>query len=100
CDPAAGVAVKVTDAPESKGALQVKPQLIPAGLLVTAPVPVPDLLTVRVFGFSVNVAVQPLSADIVRPPSVQSASPLHAAKKEPAAGVAVKVTEASESKGA
>ncbi len=42
---APAVAVKVTDVPLSKLALQVDPQLIPEGLLVTVPVPVPAFCT-------------------------------------------------------
>jgi hypothetical protein len=39
-EPAAGLAVKVTAVPALK--------LVPAGLLLTVPVPVPDLVTLRV----------------------------------------------------
>jgi hypothetical protein len=45
-EPAAGVAVKVTAVPIVKGVEQVAPQEIPAGELVTVPVPVPALDTV------------------------------------------------------
>jgi hypothetical protein len=46
-DPLAATAVKVTDVPLAKLALQVPPQLIPAGVLVTVPLPGPVLLTVK-----------------------------------------------------
>jgi hypothetical protein len=47
-EPASGVAVNVTVVPEVKLAEQVAPQLlIPAGELLTLPVPVPDSATVR-----------------------------------------------------
>jgi hypothetical protein len=45
-EPVAGVAVSVTGAPLVKLALHVVPQLMPEGLLVTVPVPVPALCTV------------------------------------------------------
>jgi hypothetical protein len=44
-EPEAGVAVKVTTVSDEKDLEQVEPQLIPEGLLVTVPVPVPDLIT-------------------------------------------------------
>jgi len=45
-EPAAGAAVKVTKVPLANEAEQVVPQEMPAGLLVTVPLPVPALETV------------------------------------------------------
>jgi hypothetical protein len=76
-----------------KTALQVGPQLMPAGLVVTVPVPVPALVIANVLGaICVKVAVQLRAADMVTLPSLQSASPLQPLKIEPEAGVAVSVT--------
>jgi hypothetical protein len=47
-EPADAVAVSVTDAPLVKPNEQVAPQLIPAGELVTVPLPVPALASVIV----------------------------------------------------
>jgi hypothetical protein len=47
-DPAAGAAVKVTAVPLAYAATQVAPHEMPAGLLVTVPIPAPVLLTVSV----------------------------------------------------
>jgi hypothetical protein len=58
-DPAAGVAVSATTCPNPNTALQVTPQLMPAGLLDTVTLPEPVLLTVSgLGGIEVNVAVQ------------------------------------------
>jgi hypothetical protein len=48
-DPAFAVAVSLTLVPVVNEALQVVPQLRPAGLDVTVPDPLPVLVTVRVF---------------------------------------------------
>jgi hypothetical protein len=55
---AKGVAVRSTDDPPVNEALQVSPQLMPAGVLVTVPPPVPVLFTVRVLSsFSTTLRV-------------------------------------------
>ena len=92
-EPAAGVAVRATESPAAKEVLQVAPQLIPAGLLVTVPLPVPAFEIVNVLGgAALNVAVQLRAADIVTLPSLQSASPVQPANVDPETGVAVNVT--------
>jgi hypothetical protein len=45
-EPPLGFAVSVTDVPLAKLAMHVSPQLMPAGALVTAPVPPPELVTI------------------------------------------------------
>ena len=70
------------------------PQLIPAGLDVTVPLPVPVLLTVNEKLWTVNVAVTvvaPLSVT-VQPAVPEQPPPLHPEKVEPPAGLAVRVT--------
>ena len=46
--PGPGAAVSVTCVPWSKPAVHTTPQLMPAGALVTVPMPAPDLVTVSV----------------------------------------------------
>src|SRR5438093_1194333 len=93
-EPAAGVAVSVTAVPLANVAEQVVPHEIPAGALVTVPVPAPVLLTVSEKLCSAKVAVTVVAAPSVTehvPVPVQP-PPLQPVKVEPAAGVAVSVT--------
>src|SRR6266704_2729054 len=47
-EPGAGIAVKLTTAPNGNRAEQLAPQSSPAGSLVTVPLPVPAFVTPRV----------------------------------------------------
>ena len=91
-EPSAAVAVRVTAVPGSKLALQVCPQVMPGGLLLTLPLPVPVRVTAST-GRSLNVAVTEIFFVKV---TLQAPTPVHApdhpAKKELAAGDAVRVT--------
>jgi hypothetical protein len=92
-EPAAGVAVSVTAVPLANEEAQVAPQEMPAGALVTVPLPAPVLLTVSEKLWSAKVAVTDVAALIVTvqvPVPVQP--PLQPVKVEPAAGAAVRVT--------
>jgi hypothetical protein len=98
-DPALGVAVSMTSVPDANEALQAEPQLMPAGLLVTGPLPVPALPTTSplyVTGGPLNAAVTFRAALMV---TTQLPVPVHApdqpTKVEPALGVAVSVTTES-----
>jgi hypothetical protein len=93
-DPAAAVAVRVTEVPLLKLAEQVVPQLMPAGELVTVPVPAPAFVSVRLKVCNVNVAVTDCAALMVTTQeAVPVHAPLHPVKTEPADGVAVSVTD-------
>jgi hypothetical protein len=92
--PAAGVAVSVTDVPELYVALHVAPQLIPAGALVTVPVPDPAFVTVSACVTIVNVADTETG---VLPEKMHGAVPEQVLPPQPpkvdvAAGVAESVT--------
>jgi hypothetical protein len=93
-EPALGVAVRVTTVPLTKSAAHVAPQLIPAGLLVTVPVPVPARLTVSANVCGVNVAVTAVAAVRVTTqlPVPLQPPPLQPVNADPALGVAVSVT--------
>jgi hypothetical protein len=92
-EPEAAIAVKVTELPLLSVVEQELPQLIPVGLLVTVPVPVPARFTESVYVLmTLKTAVQFMLAFIVTLPSLQSASPDQVAKVEPVAGAAVNFT--------
>lgn len=92
-----GDSVSVTRVPVAKLALQVGPQLIPEGLLVTVPVPLPPTVTdKRTPAWAVKVAV---TCWLVVSVNVQVGAlmalqepPLQPAKDEFEAAVAVRVT--------
>jgi len=93
-EPAAGVAVKITVVPPAYAAMHVAPQAMPAGLLVTVPIPEPVLFTVSVKAWRAKVAVTVVAAFrvTVQVPVPEQPPPLQPEKVEPAAGAAVKVT--------
>jgi hypothetical protein len=91
---AAGVAVNVIIEPVPYIAEQVAPQLMPAGVDVTVPLPAPALTTDSGYALIVNVAVTVAAAVIVtvHAPVPLQPPPLHPANVDPAAGDAVSVT--------
>jgi hypothetical protein len=95
-EPAAGVAVSVTAVPPEYFAEQVAPQLMPAGELVTVPLPVPALVTVRALvpvekpKVAVTVVAAVMVTVHVPVPEQAPDQPVKAAKAE--AVVAVRVT--------
>lgn len=75
-----------------KFATQVGPQLIPAGVLLTVPLPEPVVTTVRAFcGTGENVAVTALAdvPTVMEHVDVPVHAPVQPANNDPAAGVAV-----------
>ena len=96
-EPLAAAAVSVTEVPLAKFALQVAPQLMPAGDEVTVPVPVPAFVTLsaNVVAELLKVAVTERAAviDTVQAP-VPVQAPLQPANVEPLAAAGVSVTDA------
>jgi hypothetical protein len=100
--PWSGVAVRATAVPLSKEALQVAPQSIPAGELVT--LPLPPLVTVRANWpgeVLAKLAVTLFAASTVTVQvAVPEQAPLHPVNWYPLSGVAVRVTGVPLLKGA
>jgi hypothetical protein len=92
-DPAAAVAVSVTRVPSPKFAEHVDPQLMPAGLDVTVPLPAPAFVTVSACG-KPNVAVTSRAWLIVtwHVVLVPEQSPDQPEKLDPPPAAAVSVT--------
>ena len=91
-EPPPGVAVNTTLVPDGYEAVHVGPQFMPAGVLVTVPVPAPDFVTLS---GQVNIATGFLGAFIVTEhkfPAIPS-QPVQVPKLAPAAGLAVKVMD-------
>jgi hypothetical protein len=93
-DPVVGVAASVTTAFAGNPAEQVDPQMIPAGALATAPVPLPAWLTDNEYcgTKSADTNVSAVS-DTVHVPLPAHAAPLHPANADPAAGIAERDTD-------
>ena len=89
-EPAAGVAVRVMGVPKGTACEQVAPQVMPPP--VTVPTPAPLLVTDRVIGCSLKVAVTEVAAlTVTAQAPVPEQAPLQPVKDEPAAGEAVRV---------
>ena len=85
-EPPAELGMRVTIVPSPYDSVQSAPQLIPAGLVVTVPEPLPVFDTVRTkvtIGLRSNVAVQRRFPFIVTLPSLQSAAPLQPTNVDP-----------------
>ena len=87
--------MSVTSVPAGNAAVQVVPQLMPAGVLVTVPPPVPERVTVRLkeTGLAVNVAVtDALAFMVIAQGPVPVQAPVQPAKVELEPAVAASVT--------
>jgi len=92
-DPAAAVGVSATLESASKLAKQALPQSMPEGLLVTAPEPVPSLVTesVRVKELKVVVTLRDAFMTSVQGAIPEQPPPLQPTNSDPIEGVAVRV---------
>jgi hypothetical protein len=93
-EPAAAVAVTTTGLPDGKLAEQLVPQEMPAGALVTTPLPSPARITVSVAGAGATVALTVVAVVSVseQDPVPAQPAPDQPMKTQPAAGVAVSDT--------
>lgn len=94
-NPLVGVAMSVTWVPMAKLAVQLDGQLIPLGLLVTVPVPAPEVVTVRTAEVpALKVAVTEMAPFIVtwQLPAPAHPPPLQPENSDPDPADAVSVT--------
>src|SRR5215510_6911720 len=93
-EPPVAVAVRTTAPPDGKLAEQLVPQLMPAGALVTLPLPSPARTTVSVTGAGAKVALTVVAvvSVIEQAPVPEQPAPNQPMKTQPAAGVAVSDT--------
>lgn len=96
-EPEAAIGQSVTTVRVSYIALQVAPQLMPDGVEMTVPEPLPAFVTFNVLGAFTKVAVTFFAsfATTVQVVLVPEHAPLQPVKVEPASTVAVSVTEVS-----
>ena len=92
-DPTTADAARVTMSPLTNVSTQSKPQLMPAGVLVTEPSPVPALLTVRLNSNRNSAATVRSSLIEIRQPPVPEQPVVHPTKMEPVAGAAETATD-------
>jgi hypothetical protein len=95
-EPPAGVAVRVTEVPVLKLAVQVGPQLMPAGALLTEPLLVPASVTLTGKAAGIKLALTDCTELIVtvQVPVPEQPAPLQPANREADdVGVAVNVAE-------
>src|SRR4051794_7753485 len=95
-EPLLALAVRTTFVPSRYSALQVEPQLMPLGELVTVPWPVPSFSRTRGdFSIAANSAVTVVSPRMMTSHLValgSASQPLQPSKTEPAPALAVKTT--------
>jgi hypothetical protein len=101
-EPGLGIAVSVTSLPRANDHVQVVPQLIPGGLLVTVPLPVPAVPTRTAYRMGSKTAVVFTAERTVNVhgPVLLHGPPFQPANVEPGSGSAVSVTDVPAAKSA
>ena len=95
-DPGEATALKLIEVPKSNAAVHVAPQLIPAGVLDTTPLPDPAAVTARLYcGFGAGpkfATTAWLVFNVTLHEPLPEQAPLQPVNAEPAAGVAASET--------